>query len=383
MHGIASRGGRIAIAAALAAVVSASAAVSGAGGRAEQASSGFDESQIAQLRDSIQTSMADQRVPGVNVGVWAPGRSWTDSFGVADSSTGEPMSPEHTVRIASISKTFTGVAVLRLVDRGKLRLNDTLDEYVHGIPNGDEISIRKVLGMTAGIYDFTRDDTFAADFAANPLLPWSPQDVLDIVDRHPPDFPPGEMVSYSDTNYTLLGLIIEKLTGKPAHVVIDRLTRRAGLKRTLFPTVPELEAPFAHGYYGGDDDDQPLADYTLVNPDVAWTAGAMTSTIGDLKRWAKVLGEGRMISERLFKKQLRFNAIANPGGPSVGYGLGIFRFENWIGHNGAIYGFNTSMFYLPSAHATIVVSANKSTNFSSETIPMFFAIADTLFSGSV
>jgi D-alanyl-D-alanine carboxypeptidase len=344
---------------------------------------GFDQQQIATLRSAIQTSMADQRVPGVNVGVWAPGRTWTESFGLSDTTAGTPMSPKDTVRIASISKTFTGIAVLRLVDRGKLRLNDTLDEYVKGIPNGDQISIRKLLGMTAGIYDFTMDDQFAADFSANPLLPWSPADVLAIVHRHPPNFPPGQMVSYSDTNYVLLGLIIEKITGKPVEKVINRLSRIAGLVNTRFPQAPELREPFAHGYYGGDDDDKPLADYTLVNPAVPWTAGAMTSTLRDLKRWAGLLGHGTLISPRLAKKQVRFNPISNPGGPSVGYGLGIFRFEDWIGHNGAIYGFNTSMFYLPSEDATIVVSANKSTNFSSETIPMFFAIAQTLFPGSV
>jgi D-alanyl-D-alanine carboxypeptidase len=344
---------------------------------------GFDEAQIASLRTTIQASMTDQRVPGVNVGVWAPGRSWTESFGLADTATGTPMSQKDTVRIASISKTFTGMAVLRLINRGKLRLNDTLDEYVKGIPNGDQISIRKLLGMTAGIYDFTMDEQFGTDFAANPLLPWSPADVLAIVHRHPPNFPPGQMVSYSDTNYILLGLIIEKITGKPVEKVINRLCRIAGLVHTHFPQAPELREPFAHGYYGGDNDDRPLADYTLVNPAVPWTAGAMTSTLRDLKRWAALLGHGALISPRLAKKQVRFNPISNPGGPSVGYGLGIFSFEHWIGHNGAIYGFNTSMFYLPSEDATIVVSANKSTNFSSETIPMFFAIAQTLFPGSV
>jgi D-alanyl-D-alanine carboxypeptidase len=105
---------------------------------------GFDEQQIASLRATVQASMAEQRVPGVNVGVWAPGRSWTESFGIADTTTGAAMSQKDTVRIASISKTFTGIATLRLVNRGKLRLNDTLDEYVKGIPNGDQISIRKL-----------------------------------------------------------------------------------------------------------------------------------------------------------------------------------------------------------------------------------------------
>jgi D-alanyl-D-alanine carboxypeptidase len=178
-------------------------------------------------------------------------------------------------------------------------------------------------------------------------------------------------------------MIIEKVTGKPVHRVIDRLSRIAHLKRTEFPLNAALTAPFAHGYYAGDDGDQALQDYTAVNPDVPWTAGNMTSTLADLKRWAKLLGTGKLLSDRLFGRQLQIRPIDNPGGLSVGYGLGIFKLADWIGHNGAIYGFNTVMLYLPDQKARIVISANKSTNFSSETLDMFFAVAAQLFPDSV
>lgn len=347
--------------------------------------SGFTPEQAAQVDATIQGVMSSQNVPGVNVGIYAPdGRLYENSYGVSDTATNTPMNPDDEIRIASISKTFTAVAVLRLIDRKKLRLTDTLNRYVKGVPNGKQINIRKLLAMTAGIYDFTRDDQFNAAFSANPLYPgWKPADLLAILERHDPDFPPGEMVSYSDSNYVLLGMIIEKVTGKPVHKVINRLGRIVGLKRTVFPLTPELTAPFAHGYYAGDDGTGPLQDYTAVNPDVAWTAGNMTSTLGDLKRWAKLLGTGKLLSQRLFARQTTFREIPNPGGPSIAYGLGIFKLDDWIGHNGAIYGFNTAMFYLPGQNARIVISGNKSTNFSSETLDMFFAIAKQLFPGTV
>lgn len=345
---------------------------------------GFTAEQAAQVDATIQGAMSSQDVPGVNIGIYAPGgKLYENSYGVSDTVTDAPMSPDDTIRIASISKTFTAVAVLRLIDRKKLRLTDALNKYVKGVPNGGQINIRKLLAMTAGIYNFTRDDQFNAAFSADPLYPaWKPADLLPILQRHAPDFAPGEMASYSDSNYILLGMVIEKVTGKPVHKVIDRLARIAGLDRTRSPTTAELTEPFAHGYYAGDDGTGPLQDYTAVNPDVAWTAGNMTSTIGDLKRWAKLLATGKLLSQRLSARQTTFRAIST-GAPRIAYGLGIFKLGDWVGHNGEIYGFNTAMFYLPGQNARIVISANKSTNFSTETIEMFFSIAEQLFPGTL
>ena len=345
---------------------------------------GFTPEQAAAVDSIVSEEMASDRIPGVNVAIYAPGKRFESSYGLSDLTTAAAMDPDDSIRIASISKAFTAVAVLRLIDKRRLRLTDTVDEYVDGVPDGNRINIRKLLGMTAGVYDFTMDDQFNAAFSANPLYPgWEPTDVLPILEAHGPDFPPGQMVSYSDSNYILLGLVIEQVTGKPVRQVINRLARIAGLGHTTFPTTAALPKPFAHGYYAGDAGTGPLQDYTAVNPDVPWTAGNMLSTIADLKRWSRLLGTGTLLSDRLFGRQTAFRPIPNPGGPSIGYGLGIFKLGDWIGHNGAIYGFNTAMFFLPSANARILISGNKSTNFSTESTEMFLEMAEVLFPGSV
>ena len=154
--------------------------------------SSFTVEQATQVDAAIQGVMSTENVPGVNVGVYEPGKRYENSYGVSDTVTNAPMSPDDTVRIASISKTFTAVAVLRLIDRKKLRLTDTLNKYVKGVPNGKRINIRKLLAMTAGIYNFSGDDRFNAAFSADPLYPgWKPADLLPILERHDPDFPPG------------------------------------------------------------------------------------------------------------------------------------------------------------------------------------------------
>ena len=199
---------------------------------------------------SSRTAWRAQRQPGLNVGIWIPGRGeFVRAFGVSDIATKTPMKVDDHVRIASITKTFVAVATLRLVDQGKLKLDDTLATWIEGIPNGDKITIRQLLGMRSGIYDFTSDEQFLNDFTADPLMAFSPEDVVAIVQRHEPDFAPGEKESYCDTNYIFLGVIIEKVTGRPVEDVIrDEILTPLGMPHTSFPTTPAMPEPYAHGY---------------------------------------------------------------------------------------------------------------------------------------
>ena len=250
----------------------------------------FPPDQEAAIVKIVEDGMAAQRQPGLNVGIWIPGRGeFVRAFGVGDIATKTPMAVNDHIRIASITKTFVAVTTLRLVDQGKLKLDDSLATWIEGIPNGDRITIRQLLGMRSGIFDFTSDEKFLADFTADPLMAFSPEDVVAIVKRHEPDFVPGEKVSYCDTNYIFLGMIIEKVTGRPVEDVIrDEIIVPLKLAETSFPTTPAMPEPYARGYYAGEDGKGEIRDYTATNPAVAWTAGAMISTLGDLKR----LGEG-------------------------------------------------------------------------------------------
>src|SRR4051794_11200795 len=165
------------------------------------------------LDQIVATRLGGQMVPGAVAGVSIPGRgSWVSAQGIADLGNAAPIAADDHFRIGSVSKTFTATVILQLVDEGKLSLDETLEPYVPGIPNGTTITIRQVLQMTAGIYDFSLDEQFAAAYDRDPTTLFTPDDVVAIVQRHGPDFAPGASLSYSDTNYILLGLVIEKLT---------------------------------------------------------------------------------------------------------------------------------------------------------------------------
>jgi D-alanyl-D-alanine carboxypeptidase len=345
------------------------------------ASDEFSPAEQSALTAIVEKGMTEQRQPGVIVGIWIPGRgSWITAFGKADIEANRPMDHADHVRIASITKTFVATAILQLVDQGKLHLDDKFEAYVEGIPNGEKITLRQLLGMTSGIYDFTGDQQFLKDFAANPLMPFGPQDVVAIVRRHVPEFAPGAKVAYCDTNYVLLGVVLEKATGKPvAQVIEEQILTPLKLRGTSFPVTAMMPAPFARGYYAGEDGKEKLKDYTSTNPNVAWTAGAMISTLDDLRIWTKVLATGALLKPETHIEQLRFGTVGDSGGLSIGYGLGIAKFGDFIGHNGAILGYTTALLYLPDADATLVLEGNQSSNFSNAATEILLALAKHLF----
>jgi len=330
------------------------------------------------LDEIVKTGMAASDTPGMAAGVWIPGRGrYVKVFGVADTTTGRPFRLKDHVRIASITKSLTATAVLQLVDRGRLRLGDTLSSYVRGIPNGRTITVRHLLNMTAGVYDYTMDDAFGRAFDRDPLMAFGPRDAIRIVKRHEPSFAPGEGVSYSDSNYVLLGLVVQRVTDRSlGRVIRHRILKPLGMSHTSYPTGSAMPDPHAGGYIEAPDGS--LRDVTRVNPGVASGAGAMISTLGDLRIWARALAKGTLLSRETHRKQLR--TVPFPGQVlDVGYGLGVLDINDFIGHNGAIYGYGSAMFYLPRANATIVVEGNLSSNFSGIPTSVFYGIANYLF----
>jgi len=340
--------------------------------------SGFPPRVERALDEIIKTGMAASDTPGMAAGVWIPGRGkYAKAFGVANTTTGRPFRLNDHVRIASITKTFTATAVVQLVDRGRLRLGDTLSSYVRGIPNGRTITVRQLLNMTAGVYDYTMDEAFGRAFDRDPLMAFGPRDAIRIVKRNEPSFAPGEGVSYSDSNYVLLGLIVQRVTDRSlGQVIRHRILKPLGMSHTSYPTGSAMPDPHARGYVEAADGS--LRDVTRINPGVASGAGAMISTLGDLRIWARALAKGTLLSRETHRKQLMTKPF--PGQVlDVGYGLGILDLNDFLGHNGAIYGYGTAMFYLPRAKATIVVESNLSSNFSGVPTSVFYGIASYLF----
>ncbi|MEU6477378.1 serine hydrolase domain-containing protein [Streptomyces sp. NPDC047017] len=316
----------------------------------------------ARLDRAVRSVLREANVPGVIVGLWTPGQGrYVKSFGVADRSTGRKMSADLYTRIGSETKTFTVTALLRLADRHRLGLDDPVSKYVDGVPGGDRITLRELAGMRSGLFNYSADDGFVKALTADPRRPFAPRELLGYAFRHPALFPPGRKFDYSNTNLILLGLVIEKVSGRSlADYLRTEVLDPAGLHHTLFPSGARFPQPHAQGYTNQTASGA-VATTADWNPSWGWAAGAMISNLDDLRVWARtvatgVLPDGRdLISPATQKQRLTTPSTPVPG---VGYGLGVFDVHGWIGHNGSLPGYESLTLYLPAARATLVVLLN-------------------------
>lgn len=316
----------------------------------------------AALRAIVDNFVATTDTPGAMAAVWSgDGIPWLYAAGVSDIETQTPLSTSDAVRIASNTKTFVATVVLQLVDEGMLSLDDVVSTWIPDVPNGDIATIRNLLGMTSGIFNWFEEPGIEAAWVADPLIPWTPEEAIDIAREHPPYFAPGEGFHYTETNYFLLGLIAEAVTGTSINdLITDRLLTPNGLTRTSFPTTPDMPKPFSRGYLP-DEAGGAMIDFTSSNPDFPWTAGAMISTLEDMLAWARLLANGDLISPDMQAQRLELTVLATDP-HLVGYGLGIFSMAGYWGHNGGINGYSTFMVHNPEINTTIVAATNLSTN---------------------
>ncbi|WP_205696748.1 serine hydrolase [Conexibacter sp. SYSU D00693] len=304
------------------------------------------------LQQDLQQLVDPEAFPGVLASVRdRAGRVTNAVAGVGDLRTGQRPPVDGEVRIGSNTKTFTAVAVLQLVADGKVDLDAKVEEYLPGLvrgPGGDgrEISVRQLLRHTSGLPNYTN---FLLETG---ILPWihtyfQPRAMLDKGLAQEAEFAPGTRFSYSNTNYAVLGLIVEAVTGRPiAEELERRIVQPLRLRHTYFPGVgeQELRGRHPHGYHR-DDPAQPLVDVTVQDPSFGWAAGQMVSTPSEVNRFFLALLQGKLVSPALLR-EMQETVPADELGAGKRYGLGLVRSElpcggeAW-GHGGNIAGFTT------------------------------------------
>ncbi|HEY6532769.1 MAG TPA: serine hydrolase domain-containing protein [Acidimicrobiales bacterium] len=342
----------------------------------------LDAGTEATLQSTFESAFQATGMPGAAVFVSIGDDEWTSVLGVDDLATNAPFDPGAHTRIASITKTFTASAVLHLVKEGKVSLDDTLDEYVTGIANGDQITVRDMLGMRSGVWDFTSDEDLVARFDADPTMPWTVDQTIELIRQHEPAFAPGEKVVYADSNYVLLGEVIEKAAGSTADGYIrSNVIEALGLDDTNFPIPDEtgVPEPAVTGYLPPPDGSTAAPTVVgAINPQFAWTAGNMTSTLDDLVVWARELSDGSLLTPALQAERLDSRKIDGQK-LNLGYGLGVTTLNDLVWHDGAIIGYSTVVMRYPQADATIVVIGNQSTNFTTPTAEIALSFIQQLY----
>jgi D-alanyl-D-alanine carboxypeptidase len=339
----------------------------------------------AALQTMVDTTAKELLIPGAVVLLRTPQGESTVTYGTTLLGATTPPRADTHFRIGSNTKTMTAAVIVQLAQEGKLSLDDPVSKYVPGVPSGDKITIAELLKMRSGLYNYTDAPELSASLDRDPTRVWTPDELLAIAFKHSPDFPPGTAYRYCNTNYALLGLIAEKIDGKPLTSCFqDRLFGPLGLKDTLLPTSTSntLPDPYSHGYlYGGSSfalvdrpyppDLQAAAragtlkpdDCTGQNPSYASAAGGAISTANDLATWIQALVGGRVLNadyQRRWLDSMQPEDPSKPDGQQYGYGIAQIRWgaNKLYFHGGEMPGFQSFMGYDPASKMTLVVWTN-------------------------
>lgn len=317
------------------------------------------QERASELADRL---VATGKVPGIMVGRWT--RTGEGSFvlthGVSDLASGRPMSADNSQRIGSVTKSFTVTRILQLTDEGRLSLDDPIGRYVKGLRNGNA-TLRELANMTSGIFNYSEDHPFVVEFVSDLTRRWTDRQLVDVANAHRPYFPPGRRWYYSNTNTVLLGMVIEQVSGNSLRRELTKhLLAPLGMRRTLYPNGVDLPVPFSRGYLTLDPQDDPL-DVTRLSPTSLSGAGALVSTMSDLRVWGRALATGSLISPEAQRERLRMvNSAAGEGPFYNRYGLALGRINGWLGHTGDVPGFQTLVMHNLVADETVAIMVNGS-----------------------
>jgi len=340
----------------------------------------------AALQTMVDTTAKELLIPGAVVLLRTPEGEFTVAYGTTLLGATSPPRADTHFRIASNTKTMTAAVIVLLAQEGKLSLDDPVSKYVPGVPNGDNITIAESLEMRSGLYNYTNDPIISATIDTDPAKVWTPAELLAIAFAHPANFPPGTAYEYNNTNYALLGLVAEKVDGKPlAQVMHNRLFGPQNMQDTQLPasTVNTIPEPYSHGYLYGSSSvalvgEPPYSpevqaaaragtllpkDDTGVNHSNAAAAGGVISTADDLATWIKALVAGRVLDpayQRRWFDSLQPEDPRKPEGQKYGYGIAQLSWgPNTIYfHGGETPGYNSKISYDPANDMTLIVWTN-------------------------
>ncbi|WP_251073015.1 serine hydrolase domain-containing protein [Streptomyces sp. ISL-43] len=303
-------------------------------------------------------------MPGVYAEVRDTGRTWRGASGVADVATGRPVTPDMRHRVGSVTKTFTAAAVMQQVERGRIGLDAPIGDYLPELVPGErgrKITVRMLLNHTSGIPDYlpyafpslqgfpSLPDMSTKSLDDNRFTEFRPAELIEMGLTAPPVGEPGGPTGvYSNTNYLLLGQLLEHVTGTTAEKYITRnVIERAGLRHTEFPTGPRIKGPHSRLYeafYGLID---PPRDYSVYNMSWVGPSAALVSTMEDLNRFYAKLLDGKIVNpSSLAQMQRTLPVFRGLDGTTIEYGLGLHRVDiegcgTFWGHDGSAWGAGT------------------------------------------
>jgi D-alanyl-D-alanine carboxypeptidase len=323
----------------------------------------FDEATSRALQKVLDAARKRIPTPGISVAIrTADGRVWLGTSGARQLSPRRPVTDETVFSIASITKTFVTAVILQLVDEGKLSLNDRLAEFMPDFPDARLITIRHLLQHRSGVFNYFESPRYARQAFRDPNRRWTTREILRFVGA--PYCRPGSCFHYSNTNFVLLGEIIQQVTGRSiAEEIRGRLLDPLSLEHTSYQPDERTPANGAHGHlWGGGSTfyDQSGGDRWLPHmsgASIAGASGAMVANADDLARWVMALyGSDEVLPAELRTQMTHYR-------PKDKYGLGtrmrIFSGRRGFGHGGSLRGYEDQVWYFPREGVSIALLSNR------------------------
>ncbi len=313
---------------------------------------------LADLDRRIEAEMVENNIPGVLVGVASRGRLLhVKGYGMADVELRVPVSDSTVFEIGSISKQFVAVAVMLLVEEGRLGLDDPIHEHLADLPSEWlGVTVRQLLTHTSGIPDYEEIQTYEAY-----RFRFTPEEIIRVAHSRPMDFEPGTGWYYSNTGYFLLSLIVERIDGRPLGQMLKaRVFQPLGMGQTRMADPEAIIAHRASGYWVD------RMGVELVNRDPTQTsstlgAGGIVSSVHDMAKWDEALYGTRVLTEQ--SKAVMWTSAVLPNGDDTGYAFGWsvrpYRERRSVGHGGMVAGFVANFTRLPDDELAIIVFANR------------------------
>jgi D-alanyl-D-alanine carboxypeptidase len=330
-------------------------------------------------------------IPGVSAVVRDEHGTWRGVTGTGDIRARTAPDPRGTFRVGSITKTFTATMILQLIAEHRLDLEAPISRYLPDLlPYRQSITIHQLLQHRSGLVDYANQQPSVLwpeprDLDTRRMRSYTPLQLVRMATAHPLLFTPGSQYSYSNTNYVVLGMLIEKVTHHPYPVeLLQRILLPAGLHHTFYPAgTPFLPDPAERGYEALGRPTGPLTDLTTYDMSWAYSAGAIVSTSDDLNRFFRALLTGRLLPPA----QLKQMESTVPISPLDGYGLGLISAKAcgstiW-GHDGSTPGYRTYSFSSADGTRQITISANRSLSASAEATAAINSMIATEFCGAV
>ncbi|MCA6079111.1 serine hydrolase [Fulvivirga sedimenti] len=306
--------------------------------------------------DALITTMYPAGEPGATILI-AKGDNilYQKGFGMANLELDVPMRPEMVMEIGSITKQFTAVSILMLMEEGKLSLDDDITKFIEDYPtHGHHISIHHLLTHTSGIKSYTSMEAWQPEWRTD----FTPLELIDFFKNQPMDFAPGEQWSYNNSAYFILGYIIEKASGITYEEFVEkRIFEPLGMTSSYYGSMSKIIENRAYGYQTNEEGYINAEYLSLTQP---YAAGSLMSTVGDLYKWNRAVNAGKLVKKETL--QLAFTNYKLNNGDPINYGYG-WSFSDINGsptieHSGGIFGYISNGIYLPDEDVYVAILTN-------------------------